>query len=69
MSNRAKVDAHNDRCIAMMRGPNASEFADFQNGTRTGPIELRYRGEARLEKLKGLKKEWDPTEVFTNQLL
>ena len=52
-----------------MRGPNISEWADYQNGTRSGPIELRFRGEHRLARLRRLKKEWDPTGVFTSQLL
>ena len=52
-----------------MRGPDQSEYADFQNGTRTGPIELRFRGEGKVEKLKLLKKQWDPKGVFTKQLL
>ncbi|KAI1088778.1 hypothetical protein F5B19DRAFT_505270 [Rostrohypoxylon terebratum] len=68
-ANRQKVDDFNDQSIAIMRGPDRSEYADFQNGTRTGPIELRYRGVGKLEKLKMLKKTWDPTGVFTKQLL
>ena len=31
--------------------------------------ELRFRGEARLARLQHLKREWDPTGVFTTQLL
>lgn len=68
-ANRSKVDAYNDRSIAIMRGKDHSEFVDFQNATRTRPIELRYRGAARLDKLRRLKKQWDPTGVFTTQLL
>ena len=52
-----------------MRGPNVSEWADYQNGTRSGPIELRFRGKDRLVRLQRLKREWDPTGVFTTQLL
>ena len=52
-----------------MRGPVTSEWADYQNGTRSGPVELRFRGKDRLERLRQLKKKWDPTGVFTNQLL
>jgi hypothetical protein len=63
------VDEYNDKSISIMRGPDKSEYADFQNGTRKGPIELRFRGKGRIEKLKGLKKRWDPTGVFTTQLL
>ena len=69
MANRAKVDEYNDGSIAIARGTNESEYADYQNGTRTGPIELRYRGESRLKKLRQLKKDWDPEGVFTSQLL
>ncbi|RAH50028.1 FAD-binding oxidoreductase [Aspergillus brunneoviolaceus CBS 621.78] len=68
-ANRGKVDSYNEQCIAIMRGPDESRFVDFQNGTRTGPIERRYRGEARLEKLRRLKREWDPEGNFTRQLL
>ncbi|KAK7992146.1 FAD binding domain-containing protein [Apiospora saccharicola] len=68
-SSRQRVDELNDECIATMRGPDRSEYADFQNGTRTGQIELRFRGEGKLEKLRSLKKQWDPQGVFTKQLL
>ncbi|KAF2787641.1 FAD-binding domain-containing protein [Melanomma pulvis-pyrius CBS 109.77] len=68
-ASRGKVDEFNDKSIEIMRGPDRSEYADFQNGTRTGPIELRFRGDRKLEKLKELKKKWDPTGVFTTQLL
>ncbi|RYP32062.1 hypothetical protein DL767_005416 [Monosporascus sp. MG133] len=68
-ANRQKVDEMNEKSIALMRGPDWSEYADFQNGTRTGPIELRFRGEGKVEKLKSLKKKWDPQGVFTKQLL
>jgi len=54
-----------------MLGPDASECADFQNGTHTGPIEVHLRGKGRLdqEKRQTLKDKWDPTGVFTTQLL
>lgn len=52
-----------------MRGSDEQEFVDFANGTRLGPIERRYRDKERLERLKKMKKEWDPTGVFTTQLL
>ncbi|PWY82037.1 FAD binding domain-containing protein [Aspergillus heteromorphus CBS 117.55] len=68
-ANRDKVDRYNEACISVMRGPDEMRFVDFQNGTRTGPIERRYRGTARLAKLRRLKREWDPQGVFTTQLL
>ena len=67
--NRSKVDEYNEKCLTVMRGPNISEWADYQNGTRSGPIELRFRGIDRLARLQQLKKKWDPTGVFTTQLL
>ncbi|KAI1124901.1 hypothetical protein F5Y10DRAFT_248289 [Nemania abortiva] len=69
VQNRLRVDEPNDRAIILMRGINSSEFADFQNGTRTDPIVRRFRGPGKLEKLKALKRKWDPKGVFTNQLL
>lgn len=64
-----KVAGLNAECIAISRGPDRSEYADFQNATRTDPIELRFRGEGKLEKLRSLKRTWDPKGVFTRQLL
>ncbi|KAI1288525.1 hypothetical protein F5Y03DRAFT_401742 [Xylaria venustula] len=69
VQNRKRVDDLNDESIALMRGTDSSEFADFQNGTRTGPIVWRFRGPGKLEKLRALKRKWDPNGVFTRQLL
>lgn len=52
-----------------MRGPDPAEYVDYQNGTRDGPIERRFRGTERLARLRQLKKHWDPSGVFTRQLL
>jgi hypothetical protein len=51
-----------------MRG-GATDLVDFVNGTRTEPTERRYRGDARLNRLRDLKEKWDPTGIFTDQLL
>ena len=67
--NRAKVDDYSDRSISLMRGPHEADYVDFVNGTRTGPIERRYRPGEKLAQLKKLKRIWDPTGVFTSQLL
>ncbi|OGM40774.1 monocarboxylate transporter [Aspergillus bombycis] len=48
--NHRKVEAYNNECISIMRGDDQSHSVDFQNGTRVGPIERRYRGQAHLEK-------------------
>ncbi|KAL3485326.1 FAD binding domain-containing protein [Aspergillus germanicus] len=56
--NREKVDQFNNECLALVRGPDESQDVDFQNGTRSRPIQLRQ-----------LKRGWDPKGVFTRQLL
>jgi hypothetical protein len=45
-----------------------SEIHRYQNFSRHDSLESRF-GKERVEKLKGLKKEWDPKGVFTRQLL
>ncbi|KAL5345640.1 hypothetical protein ACLOAV_009394 [Pseudogymnoascus australis] len=50
-------------------GYGLGEVETFQNSTRETPIETRFPGEGRLEKLTALKKEWDPLGVFTDVLL
>lgn len=50
-------------------GFELGEVETFQNSTRETPIESRFPGEGRLEKLTALKKKWDPLGVFTNVLL
>ncbi|TGO59700.1 hypothetical protein BELL_1233g00010 [Botrytis elliptica] len=67
--NRSKVDEFNERSIAIMRGNDEANFVDFQNDTRVGPIERRFRGNERLTKLMALKREWDPRGVFTSEFL
>lgn len=68
-NNRSKVDEYNERSTAIMRGNDEVNFVDFQNGTRVGPIERRFRGNKRLAKLMALKIEWDPRGVFTSEFL
>ncbi|RDA89836.1 hypothetical protein CP533_6947 [Ophiocordyceps camponoti-saundersi (nom. inval.)] len=63
-----RVAELNDECIAVARGE--SDFlVDFANATRSGPLDRRFRGAARLEKLRALKREWDKEGVFTRQFL
>lgn len=54
---REQVEIFNDESIKIMRGTDAPEYVDFQNSTRTGPIELRYRGPGKLEQVKGSEAE------------
>ncbi|KAJ6490188.1 hypothetical protein DFH09DRAFT_1454483 [Mycena vulgaris] len=66
----AEVYRIEQEVLALMReGQTEENEAAFQNWTRDEPLRRRYRGVERLEKLKGLKKEWDPKGVFTSQLL
>lgn len=64
-----RVAELNAECIAISRGADKSEYADFQNATRTDPIGLRSRGEGKLDKLRKLKRKWDPEGTLTRQLL
>lgn len=54
MRRSPRLDAE---CNSVARGPLVSEYADFQNGTRTGPIELRYRGEGEIEQLVAVDED------------
>jgi hypothetical protein len=46
----------------------AEEIHHYQNFSRHDSLESRFGGE-RVEKLRRLKKKWDPKGVFTKQLL
>lgn len=45
------------------------DYIDLPHGTRTGPIERRFRGQERLTRLRNLKKEFDPQGRFTREFL
>jgi hypothetical protein len=64
-----KVSEYDNKCLDLMRSSDQESLVSFQNNTRASPIQFRYRGKERLERLKALKKKWDPTGVFTHQLL
>ncbi|KAH8754199.1 hypothetical protein F5883DRAFT_188125 [Diaporthe sp. PMI_573] len=70
-SSHENVAELNAECIAISRGPDRSEYADFQNAIRIDSTneEFRFRGEGKLEKLRLLKRKWDSKGVFTRQLL
>ncbi|KAH7382520.1 hypothetical protein DE146DRAFT_623490 [Phaeosphaeria sp. MPI-PUGE-AT-0046c] len=65
----AKVDEYNEQAIRLMRGTDQSKYVDFQNATRTGPVALRFRGDGKVERLRAMKRKWDPEGVFCKQLL
>lgn len=64
------MDQYDKQTIVLMRAGQAkADWVDCQNCTREGPIEHRFRGTERLVRLNKLKKAWDPTGVFTSELL
>ncbi|KAI1407333.1 FAD-binding domain-containing protein [Hypoxylon sp. FL1857] len=45
------------------------EYSIYGNFSRSAPVQERFKGDGRLEKLRSLKLRWDPEEVFTNEFL
>lgn len=69
-NNHDLVDSADKKAQAVMRrGVEEQEFISYTNTSREDPISYRYKGSDRIERLKALKKQWDPTGVFTTQLL
>ncbi|KAK8006694.1 FAD binding domain-containing protein [Apiospora marii] len=54
---------------ATRAGTHEEAFVSYTNSSREDPLEYRYKGAERIAKLKALKKQYDPTGVFTKQLL
>lgn len=54
---------------AMRKGVEEQDYISYTNIGREDLIIYRYKGVDRLEKLKALKKEWDPAGVFTTEFL
>lgn len=63
------LDFENRAIAAMRSGTEEEDFVDYVNCNRIDPIERRFRGKKRLDRLKMLKMKWDPQGVFTKQLL
>ena len=55
--------------MLMRGGHQEADWIDYQNSTRDGPVENRFKGEDRLARLRMLKREWDPMGVFTREFL
>ncbi|KAG7095736.1 hypothetical protein E1B28_006446 [Marasmius oreades] len=69
-ASHGEVSRFEQQAINTVREGQAPEdISTYQNWTRSAPIEIRYRGESRLKRLRALKKEWDPNGVFTRELL
>ena len=65
-----KVFGFEQRAIDTMRlGTRPEDYVDLPHGTRTGPIERRFRGQETLTRLRSLKKEFDPQGRFTREFL
>ena len=68
--NVAEAQRHLERAIAAMRAhQELTDFVDFANSPRTGPIEHQYQGKARLERLSEIKRSWDATGLFGQEFL
>lgn len=65
-----KIAQFDREAQAQMRvGTEETAFVSYTNSSREDPIEHRYKGEERVKRLKSLKRQWDPTGVFTKELL
>jgi len=66
----AVVDKLEAEAIAVAsEGFSEDEKHIYQNFSRESTLESRFGGKVRVEKLRVLKQTWDPTGVFTRQLL
>lgn len=65
-----QVLSFDQRARAIMReGTPPETYITYTNTNRDDPIEWRYRDPAALEKLRVLKRRYDPDGVFTKELL
>jgi len=55
--------------VALRTGTKQDAFISYTNTSREDPLEYRYKGADRIARLKALKKEFDPTGIFTKELL
>jgi hypothetical protein len=46
-----------------------ADFVAYTNTSRKDPLEYRYKGSKNIEKLQQLKLKWDPSGIFTTELL
>ncbi|KAI0834012.1 FAD-binding domain-containing protein [Hypoxylon sp. FL0890] len=46
-----------------------AEYSIYGNFSRSAPVQERFKGHGRLEKLRGLKLHWDPEGDFTKEFL
>ncbi|KAJ7097076.1 hypothetical protein B0H15DRAFT_824714 [Mycena belliarum] len=55
--------------IERFRSQDGGKAVTYQNWSRDVPLEQLYPGPGTLDRLRALKKEWDPKGVFTKLLL
>lgn len=53
----------------MHAGTEEEAFVSYTNTNRQDPVEHRYKGSDRIDRLRALKKQIDPTGVFTREFL
>ncbi|KAL9617932.1 MAG: hypothetical protein Q9160_007298 [Pyrenula sp. 1 TL-2023] len=69
-ANHALVDSMDKKAqFAMRVGTGEANFVSYTNTSRDDPVAYRYKGVDRIKRLQDLKKQWDPTAVFTKELL
>lgn len=69
-SNHDFVAAMDQKARAVMRaGTEEEAFVSYTNTNRPDPLEHRYKGSDRIARLRALKRQLDPTGVFTSELL
>ena len=61
--------AESEAVAAATAGFKDEEVHTYQNFSRDTSLESRFGSKKRVEKLKALKKKWDPSGVFTTELL
>lgn len=68
-ANKVAVESANEVVKYCQAEQKDEDIAMFPNHTRGDNLKYRYRGAERLEKLRALKRIWDPEGMFTRQLL
>ncbi|KAF3008217.1 hypothetical protein E8E14_009289 [Neopestalotiopsis sp. 37M] len=64
------IESADRRAQAISRkGDDEELFVSYTNTSRDDPISWRYKGEDRIDRLRALKKKWDPKGVFTKTFL
>lgn len=64
-----KSTKRSEAVAAATVGFKEEEIHTYQNFSRDTSLESRFGTKENVEKLKALKKKWDPSGVFTTELL